>query len=190
MFCLIVFQFLIVADIGSLGFVAGALQPLLAFSDVDTGAVGRDGYAVTVGKLAQVFLLEQVAELHLSAEAQVGKSYGCLFGSIVGIIDGEGAFGDVQFFNVSHQNVTAVGKCYDVCLLIERILIEGYQFFVFQQIECCGLDVFEVAAYEQWRIHDTPHAEVGLVFLGSHGASHLEHVHVVEAAVVAVGTHV
>ena len=67
MFCLIVFQFLIVADVGSLGFVAGALQPLLAFSGVDTGAVGRDGYVVTVGKLAQVFLLEQVAELHLSA---------------------------------------------------------------------------------------------------------------------------
>ena len=69
---------------------------------------------------------------------------------------------------------------------MERVLIECDKFFVFQQFECGGTDLREVAADEEWRRHDAPESEVGAVFGVGHRAADLKHVHVVVMSVAAV----
>ena len=87
-------------------------------------------------------------------------------------------------------DVAVVFLGHNIGLLIERVLVQGNELLVLEQVQRSSLDGGQVAANEQGRVHDAPHSKVGLVFFCGERASHFEHVHVVEVAIGGVGAHV
>ena len=101
--CLVVLDFLIGADVARLRLVALALQSCLSLSDVDSRAVSGHRHLVAVGHLAQVAFQEHVAQLHRTAEVEVGKVHLHLLLLIAGIVHRESTLRAVALLEVLHQ---------------------------------------------------------------------------------------
>ena len=106
-------------------------------------------HLVGVGLLAQVAFQEHVAQLHRTAEVEVGKAHLHLLLLIAGIVHREGTLRAVALLEVLHQHMTAVHESSHVGLLVERVLVQGNELLVRQQGERRRPDGPHVTAYEQ-----------------------------------------
>ena len=157
--------------------------------------MGRQSHFVAVAELSQVLLLEHIAQRHVAGQTEVNETDLHGLPLVGGVVDGEGAERAVAALQVFHQRVAAVLAAHEIGLLVEGVLVEGYEFLVSEQVEVGGAEAAHVAADEQRRVHDAPQSEVGLRLLGVQLVApfvdaHLEHVHVVVVALTAVGAHI
>ena len=73
--------------------------------------------------------------MNVSVEIKAFDGDGDLFFRVCRVVKSNGALFSESFFQILHQNITIVLFVYDVCLKGQRILVQGDQFFVFQQIQ-------------------------------------------------------
>ena len=184
---LIVVNLLIVVQEGCFGFIEVAFQPGLCLKLVDASAMSRHDCGQGSLHRAQVLVLEEVAHQDLSAEINFAEADAHLFFAVGRVVECHSASGAVKREDVFRQDVCLADVLHDMRLQPQRVLIQGDEFLVLQQGERSLLDGRHVTTDEQGRGHDAPHTEVRFVFLFRHRTAHLEHVHVVIAAVVAIG---
>ena len=132
---LIVRQFLVSVQPGRFPLVLHPFITFLGLQLINPRAMGRKLHRHVSFEVPQIFFHEQVTDTDLATQLQIEEIHRKSHRAVGRVIKSHGALRTVKRFHILHQHVSTVFPFHHICLQGQRVLVQGYEFLVRQQVK-------------------------------------------------------